>query len=1285
MDWQFWIDVGGTFTDCLGVEPGGPTHRLKVLSSSQFPGRVEAIEDGRTILDAARCCDPHDFWNGYAIRFPAWEDRPAGSARVLGHDAEAGRLTLDRPCGGSLSAGQPYRLQSDEPAPLLAIRYLLRRGRREPLPPVKVRLGTTKGTNTLLTRSGARTALVINEGLADLPWIGDQTRPELFQLHIVRPEPICEAVVEVSARVAADGTVLASVNEAEVLDQLAALRSRGLQSVAVCLMHGHAYPEHEQAIARLARRLGFDEIVCSHQVARTIKIVPRCDTTMAEAYLNPVLRRYVQEIEQTLGAGSELRLMGSAGGLLTARDFSGKDSLFSGPAGGVVGCQQVARQAGLRRALGFDMGGTSTDVSRSDDDLDLVFEVRKNGLRVVAPMLAIETIAAGGGSLCRFDGVKLTVGPESAGADPGPACYGQGGPLTVTDMNLILGRILPEHFPLPLDVAAAEQQLEVLRGQIAASFGVHYSLPELAAGFVTIANAHMARAMETVTLHRGVHPRDYGLVAFGGAAPQHACGVARLLGIRHVAVHRDAGLLSALGIGWADVAHHAEHGIDSELNPESLARAHQVLDGLADEVRHRTLRDGVPADRIRIVRTLELRFRGQDATLAVEEPSTLDDVRAAFERAYRSRHGYLQQGRALELVLARARSQGRASPRHPFAAEYPQPPCRGFQKGETHDGGKQFATTYFGADPVQVPVYRWHDLRQAANGHGPAIVVTEHATVLVEPGWQARRAGEDMLVLEDEAGASRLTVSQDADPIQLEVFHHAFMGIAEHMGIALQQSARSVNVKERLDFSCALFTPQGDLVANAPHVPVHLGAMSETLRSMLRHHPDIQDGDVLITNDPYHGGSHLPDVTVASPIVDPGTGELLAWTASRAHHAEIGGTRPGSMPPFSRCLAEEGVLIRCQHAIVRGQSRLDQIEALLHAGPYPSRAVSDNLADIMAQIAANRRGCDNFMSLVQRVGWETVRAYLGHILDAAEVKTAAALKRLPPSSEFSDHLDDGSRIQLRILQEGGIVTLDFRGSAPVHPGNLNANRAIVRAATIYCLRCLIDEPIPLNDGVLRPVRWIIPEGLLDPPDRHDPQQCAAVVGGNVETSQRLVDVILGALRVAAASQGTMNNVLFGDQHFGYYETICGGAGATPQGAGANSVHTHMTNTRMTDPEILEQRYPVRLIAFRRRRGSGGIGQFSGGDGTVRRIEFLRPLQLSILSQRRGTYPPFGMHGGEAGAIGRNTLHRADGTVELLGGCVETQVDAGDILTIETPGGGGWGKQEQARGEPSHEA
>lgn len=1263
--WQFWIDVGGTFTDCIAQSPQGELSEWKTLSSGVVKGTLPPGHAGRDVLDPQRAGMPENFWAGWMFTCAAPHHQGTWQTEILG-SSPAGGLVLKEPLPEGLTGGG-YELRCEDASPIICIRRILRLRLDQPIPQVDVRLGTTWGTNALLERTGAKVALLVTRGFGDCLLIGNQDRPELFALNIVKPRPLYASVVEIDERLAPDGSVLHPLHEVFAREQLLALRQAGIESVAICLLHAYRNSRHEERLEELAREAGFDEVSRSSSVAPVIKLIPRAETTVLDAYLTPILRDSLAGLRKRLGAGSTLKLMASHGGLVDSRDFSGKDSILSGPAGGVTAFAEIARQAGFDRSIGFDMGGTSTDVSRFDGRFDLESETVKAGVRIATAALAIETVAAGGGSICSFDGVQLRVGPASAGAEPGPACYGRGGPLTITDANVALGRVLPDRFPFPLDLAAVTDRLdELIRNLNAAQPGRRYSREELAQGFIDIANENMARAMRRISVRKGYDPADHLLVCFGGAGGQHACALARALGFRSILIHPYSGLLSAYGMGLADIRRREERTVLVPFSDAAIAAVQPTFQELEVRLTAEVRAEGIPAEHIlRPVRSLGLRYQGVESTIVVPQPPD-GDYRRAYEQQHRQHYGYVHRQRPLEIATIAVEVIGKLPQASPPQAPQQTAPLQAESLVQTWFEGRQVATSVVLRSQLQA-------------GHrlaGPALICEAGASIWIEPGFQAqvRPTGEVLITHSPTSAVAPQEADEQPDPVQLEIFNNRFASIAEQMGVTLRKTSLSTNVKERLDYSCALFDAQGGLVVNAPHIPVHLGAMGETVRCLLRDNPAMAPGDVFLTNDPYAGGSHLPDLTVVTPVFDVETGQLLFLTASRAHHAEIGGMTPGSMPPFSRVLGEEGVLIRNFKVLDRNVSRMAELRELLLSGPWPSRNVADNLADISAQVAANHLGETLLAELVRACSLRQVQRYMKFIQSAAEWKMRRALAALPDGQyAMTDHLDDGSPIAVRITIRGAAADIDFTGTGPVLATNLNANRAIVTAAVMYAFRCLIDESIPLNSGVLRPLTIHLPECLLSPPARADRSQCPAVVGGNVETSQRVVDVLLGALGLAAASQGTMNNLTFGDETFGYYETICGGAGATAAADGADAVHTHMTNTRLTDVEVFETRYPARIEEFSIRRGSGGNGTHRGGDGIRRVIRFLRPLHVSLLTQRRGPYPPFGLKGGSPGQLGRNLLQRNGAReVEQLPGAVRLDVQAGDRLIIETPGGGGFG-------------
>lgn len=1275
--WQFWIDVGGTFTDCIGISPAGELLQCKVLSSGVTRGQIRQRLD-QAIVDPLRAQDPADFWLGATCRLLNTAGQLLDSIPVTGFDPVTARLSLAAPCSPDAVA---YELDASLPAPVLAIRWLLQLPPQAPCPAVQVRFGTTRGTNALLTRTGANTVLLTTRGFADVPLIGNQDRPELFCLNIRKPDPLFSSVVEVDERMTCDGVVLKPMDlsaERERLQQ-AGVSPQRFDSVAVCLLNAWINPEHEKQLESLLREMGFAEISRSSDVSPLIRIVPRCDTTVLDAYLNPVLRSYLQQIQEHLN-DSQIHVMTSTGGLVDSRAFRGRDCILSGPAGGIVGFSTAARLAGFRRSIGFDMGGTSTDVARFDGEYEFENETVKAGVRILSPVLAIETVAAGGGSICGFDGTRLYVGPQSAGADPGPACYGAGGPLTVTDLNVFLGRVLPQHFPFPLDTAAITQRLQQLRQQLlqAQALAQETSLHQLAEGLLQLANDNMVQAIRRVSVAKGYHPADYVLVSFGGAGGQHACSIARSLQMSQVLVPAFAGILSAWGMGQADVRVIRQASVLQPLNSQTLDDIRQRCQTLQAEMHEEIRGHGIPDGQIQSARlSLELRYSGTDSGLTISEHPT-ETFEQRFERQHQMQFGYVRPSKTIEVASLQLEMVGRSG----RAADT----AKVTQSERTATAVPENCEVWFQGRLHRATVIHRDSIHGHASVKGPAIIVEPASTIFVEPQCSAAMTESGALLIQvDDHLLSPLpgldtdvaAAAGQVDPVLLEVFNNQFVSIAEQMGEMLRRTSTSTNVRERLDFSCALFDQAGQLVVNAPHVPVHLGAMGDTVRSLMQQFPQMQPGDVYVTNDPYHGGSHLPDVTVVTPVFCQWTHTAAIeqpafFVASRAHHAEIGGIVPGSMPPFSRTLAEEGVLITSRKLVDAGQSCEEEMRQMLGSGSWPSRAVRDNLADMAAQAAANACGVRLLQELAQRCSTESVHAYMRAIQNTSAKKMRQCLQKLPDASHyFQDVLDDGTVIAVTVTIHNETAVVDFSGTAGIHSGNLNANTAITTSAVLYCFRCLLNEDIPLNAGVLEPVTIIIPPGLLNPTAGSTPETSPAVVGGNVETSQRIVDVVLGALGLAAASQGTMNNLTFGDAEFGYYETICGGAGATSAADGADAVHTHMTNTRLTDPEVMEQRFPVRVRQFSIRRGSGGQGARSGGDGVIRELEFLRPLQVSMLSQRRQPYRPYGLLGGGPGQSGRNVLLDANGSNDLQG-CFSLQLNANNILRIETPGGGGVG-------------
>jgi 5-oxoprolinase (ATP-hydrolysing) len=1218
--WQFWIDRGGTFTDIVGKRPDGVLVTCKLLSENPEQYRDAAV---------------------------------AGIRRLLGLRA-----------GEAITAAQVEC----------------------------VKMGTTVATNALLERKGEPTLLVTTRGFRDALRIGYQERPRLFARHIVLPELLYSRVIEADERVGAQGDVVRPLAEAPLRAQLDAAFASGLRSVAIVFMHGYRFIEHECAAQRLAKEAGFTQISVSHRVSPLMKFVGRGDTTVVDAYLSPILRRYVEQVAAEM-PGVRLFFMQSSGGLADAHAFQGKDAILSGPAGGIVGMVRTAESAwrdfsppgdgadGVPqgdpvRLIGFDMGGTSTDVSHFAGEFERAFETQVAGVRMRAPMMSIHTVAAGGGSILGFDGSRLRAGPHSAGANPGPACYRRGGPLTVTDANLMVGKIQPAYFPkvfgpggdAALDAAVVRTKFDALAAEIDAATGTRRSAEQVAEGFIDITVGAMAGAIKKISVARGYDVTRYTLQCFGGAGGQHACRVADALGMNRVFVHPLGGVLSAYGMGLADQSVMREAAIEVPLAAASAAIAER-LDGLAAEAVSALRRQGIGQGALRTLKRVHVRYAGTDSALVVPFGSAAD-IEAAFEAAYRQRFAFLMAGRALIVeavsVEALAESDAPAEPRQPL--------------GPPEDAPRADTVRLFSGG-------RWWDaglvVREAAlPGHritGPAIIAERNATTVVEPGWQARVTGLDHLIVERvQPREVRHAIGTRVDPVMLEVFNNLFMNIAEQMGLQLQNTAYSVNIKERLDFSCALFDAEGNLIANAPHMPVHLGSMSESIKTVARRNAGaMKPGDVYALNDPYHGGTHLPDVTVVTPVFDLDGGGILFYVGSRGHHADIGGLTPGSMPPFSTRIEEEGVQLDNVKLVDAGRLCEAEMLALLQGGRYPARNPAQNLADLQAQVAANQKGVQELRRMVDQFGLPVVAAYMGHVQDNAEESVRRVITKLKDGA-FTLPLDNGARITvaIRVDAQARSAEIDFSGSSAQLDNNFNAPKAVCMAAVLYVFRSLVNDDIPLNAGCLKPLRVIIPEGSM-----LNPRPPASVVAGNVETSTCITNALYGALGSMAASQCTMNNFTFGNARHQYYETIAGGSGAgqgfdadgRPSGGfdGTSVVQTHMTNSRLTDPEVLEFRFPVRLESYAIRAGSGGAGLYKGGDGGVRRVRFLEAMTAAILSngRHRGA---FGLAGGEPGLPGINRVERADGSTLALDHIGSVEMAPGDVFVIETPGGGGYG-------------
>ena len=1173
---------------------------------------------------------------------------------------------------GTLST---HKLLSENPgryrdAAVAGIRQVLNLQPGQPVPPGlvdQVRMGTTVATNALLERKGERTLLVVNQGFADLLRIGNQARPRLFDLDVRLPSLLHERVVEVPGRVGVDGTEVEPLDEAAASAAFQAARADGIQACAIALIHAWQHPAMERRLAELARAAGFTQVSVSHEVSPLLRLVPRGDTTVVDAYLSPILRRYVQQVSSEL-EGVRLYFMQSNGGLAQADRFGGKDAILSGPAGGIVGAARTAGMAGLDRIIGFDMGGTSTDVALYDGAFERAFETEVAGVRMRAPMMAINTVAAGGGSILHFDGARIRVGPDSAGANPGPASYRRGGPLTVTDANVCVGKLQPAHFPQifgpdgneRLDQDAALAGFAALADRMAEATGTRQDPRAVAEGFLRIAVANMANAIKEVSVSKGHDAAHFALACFGGAGGQHACLVADELGMETVFIHPYAGVLSAYGMGLADQTVLREQAVERPFDDAALPALDALAGQLAAAAAHELASQGADPTNIQVRHTVHLRYEGTEAALPVPLRDVADTL-DAFTAAHRTRFGFATPGRAvvaealaIEATAAGEQIQEPALPARTDGAPAPVDTVSIWTHGAEH----------------QVPVFERTALLAGDHLPGPALVREANATTVIEPGWTAEVTVQNHMILRrTEALPSRVAAGTErADPVLLELFNNLFMNVAEQTGLVLQNTSMSVNIKERLDFSCAIFDAAGNLVANAPHVPVHLGAMGESVKAVLRSRSTtLRPGDVVALNNPFNGGTHLPDVTVITPVFDPSGTAIRFFVGSRGHHADIGGTTPGSTPPASRTLEEEGVVIDDFLLVEQGAFREAEFRALLAGARYPARSPDVNVADIKAQVAANERGVQELGRVVASYGWQTVQDYMRHVMDNAEEEVRRVLSRIGDGA-FDYTMDDGTplRVAVTVDQAARTATVDFTGTGPQRPGNFNAPPAVLRAVVLYVFRCLVGQDIPLNDGCLKPIRIVLPPGTF-----LSPAPGAAVVAGNTEVSQAACNALFGALGTLACSQATMNNLLFGDATRQYYETICGGMGAGPTNPGASAVQTHMTNTRMTDPEVLELRYPVRLDTFAIRRGSGGRGAQWGGDGATRRLRFLEPMTVVVVASRRAI-APFGLAGGQPGAPGRQWVERADGSREDLSGTSRADLLPGDAFVIETPGGGGYG-------------
>jgi 5-oxoprolinase (ATP-hydrolysing) len=1173
-----------------------------------------------------------------------------------------------------------HKLLSENPgrysdATVAGIRHLLGIGMDDPIPAESiqtVRLGTTVATNALLERKGEPTVLVITRGFRDALRIAYQNRPRIFDRRILLPELLYAEVIEADERIGADGQVIVPLDDAPVQSALQGARGRGFRSVAVVCMHGYRFPEHELRLGDIARAAGFTQVSLSHQTTPLMKLVSRGDTTVVDAYLSPILDRYVATVAGEL-AGVPLMFMRSSGGLTDASKFRGKDSILSGPAGGIVAVAKTSQAAGFDLVIGFDMGGTSTDVSHYSGAYERQYETQVAGVRMRAPMLSIHTIAAGGGSLLQFDGARFRVGPQSAGANPGPASYRRGGPLTLTDANVMLGRIQPAHLPYvfgpagdqPLDAEVAAEMFAALASEI----GDGRSAEDVATGFLEIAVANMANAIKKVSVQRGYDVTRYTLATFGGAGGQHACAVADALGIQRVLIHPLAGVLSAYGMGLADITATREKAIEAMLAEEAQPEIAKVLAELESQARAELADEGVPAESVRVLYRAHLRYAGTDSTLEVPVGPVADMLRD-FERSYRQRFSFLMEDKPVVVEAVSVEAIGGANTSEITLAGSDPAPTPAAGAAPSAPVPAHSVRMYVAGRWLDAGLYLRAGIPAGSVIPGPAIIAETNSTTVIEPGWAATVNDLKHLVLiRATPPPSRRAIGTGADPVMLEIFNNLFMSIAEQMGYRLQSTAHSTNIKERLDFSCALFDADGNLIANAPHIPVHLGSMGESIKQIIRDRAgDMKPGDVYALNDPYCGGTHLPDVTVITPVFDePAT--VIFYVASRGHHAEIGGITPGSMPAASKRIDEEGVLLRNWLLVENNRFRAEETAEILRTAPYPSRNPDTNLADLRAQVAANEKGVQELHAMIGHFGLDAVRAYMGHVQDNAEESVRKVISVLHHGS-YRYKLDSGAVIQvaIRVNRKERTAEIDFTGTSPQLDSNFNAPSSVAMAAVLYVFRTLIDDEIPLNSGCLKPLKVIIPPGCM-----LAPEYPAAVVAGNVETSQAITGAIYAALGVIAEGSGTMNNVTFGNDRYQYYETVASGSGAGEGFAGTDVVQTHMTNSRLTDPEILEWRYPVRLESYALLQGSGGAGRWPGGNGGRRAIRFLEPMTVNTLAGHRRV-PPYGMAGGEPGRLGRQWIERADGSAVVMRGCDSVTVGTGDLFVMETPGGGGYGRR-----------
>jgi len=1252
--WQIFIDTGGTFTDCIAIDNEGKTKRAKVLSSGKLRASIEKVEGNKLYIKQNWNCD-RDIFKSYSFKILSQNFE----ALVKAFDPEKSVIRLDSEVDKDV-VGCECEIYANEEAPVLACRLLTKTSIDEAMPDLDLRLGSTKGTNALLERKGNPPVLLVTKGFADMLLIGTQQRTDLFALNICKPKLYYSQVIEIDERIGSDGEVLNSLAIAEVEKLADRLIAQGVNNIAVSLLNAYRNPVHEQQIESILQVKGIQFISASNKIESSINYLTRTQTTVVNAYLHPVLDAYINNIKAKLSRGSLFKVMTSAGGLAQVEKFFPKDSLLSGPAGGVVGTAALANQTGRNKVLAFDMGGTSTDVSRFCERYDYQYVTTIGDASIMSPAIYIETIAAGGGSICSYDGTKFTVGPHSAGASPGPASYGNGGPLTITDVNLLLGRVPSAKFRIPLNKKDAQLALADFKKTHQLE---HIQDEEVLEGFLRIANEMMAEAIRKISISKGYKTADYSLMAFGGAGAMHACAIADILNVNEVVIPYDAGILSAVGIGTA-VCEHFESRQVLKLLTDIEADLPQLI-AETESAAMKALESSGIAPHLSSIRQriLRIRCKGQDFCIEVDYNENVD-IQQTYKKKYIELFGYWNGSQLLEVESVKVIAEEKSKSSFSFDTE----------QASAGVADAQIATQkLFVQDKwTEVPVYDSDKLNTASSLSSPSIVANNNCTIYIADGWNVE-VDENKNLLLNKAVTDNSKKKTRVEEVELELFTRRFESIVNDMGALLQRSAFSVNIKERMDFSCALLDAQGMLVANAPHIPVHLGALGICCRSIMSE-IEIHEGDIIITNHPAYGGSHLPDVTLIAPVYF--NSDLIGFVANRAHHAELGGICPGSMPADAVNLEEEGVVIYPYKIVEKGESRIEGFKKILNSAKYPSRSPQDNLADISAAVASIKAGSQALTFLCRQENSLAVKGFMQKLsqfsLNQLQQKLQAKVQEPLCATEL---LDDGSPIQVQLSMDNNKLAIDFSGSAPQRTDNLNATPAIVNSAVLYVLRLCIDQNVPMNEGVLQMVDIINPKGMLNPDFNNSAEFCPPVVGGNVETSQRIVDCLLKALRMSACSQGTMNNLIFGNDQFGYYETICGGTGAGDSFHGADAVHQHMTNTKITDPEVLEQRFPVRLLEFGIRHNSGGEGKWKGGNGCKRKLQFLVPVQLTLLSQHRVS-APYGMEGGGDAKTGKQYIIESTGAEKEMKGADTVCLQKGDIFCIETPGGGAWGNKTE---------